>query len=120
MTAYPPEPWNLQGTGAITTWKVPVSSLPDLPDGVRPAGRRTALVTTAFVRYDERGLMAYDELLAAVVVRHGRGLARPAGKRDDDLEVAAALHRPRQLRRFGRAAEDHDAPFGRALCHRSP
>ena len=73
---YPPEPWDLTGTGAITTWRVTVGSLPGLPSGVRAAEvRGTALVTTAFVRYDHRGLMAYDELLAAVVVRHGRGLA---------------------------------------------
>lgn len=73
MTAYPPEPWDLTGVGHVTLWRLPVAALPALPFSARPlAVRRTALVATAFVRYDERGLMAYDELLAGVVVRLGR------------------------------------------------
>lgn len=73
---YPPEPWHLAGTGQITVWRVPVPALPVLPAGVRPlAVRGRALAVTAFVSYSEAGQMAYDELLAAVVVRHGRGVA---------------------------------------------
>lgn len=73
---YPPQPWDLAGTGHLTTWRVPATSLPPLPDGVRPVvARGTALVATAFVDYAASGLLAYHELLAAVVVRHGRGVA---------------------------------------------
>ena len=120
MTAYPPAPWELRGTGSITTWRVPVTALPDLPDGVRPAGRRTALVATAFVRYDERGLLAYDELLAAVVVRHGRGLALSITDIWVDSEVSVAGGRglwgiPKDLATFGeRYAETPDGPIAAA------
>lgn len=72
-TPYPPEPWDLAGTGHLTTWTVPVSALPALPFRATPVTvRGRAVVSTAFVAYSEAGLMAYDELLAAVVVRHGR------------------------------------------------
>ncbi|WP_121256371.1 acetoacetate decarboxylase family protein [Nocardioides ferulae] len=72
-TAYPPEPWDLAGQGWITLWRVPLDALPQLPFSARALHLRgQALVATAFVAYSEAGLMAYDELLAAVVVRHGR------------------------------------------------
>ncbi|MEI5674577.1 MULTISPECIES: acetoacetate decarboxylase family protein [unclassified Nocardioides] len=71
--AYPPEPWDLTGVGHVTLWRVPVDALPPLPFSATPlAVRGTALAATAFVSYDDRGLMAYDELLAGVVVRTGR------------------------------------------------
>lgn len=72
MIAYPPEPWDLTGIGHVTLWRVPTTALPALPFSARPltVGGQ-ALVATAFVAYDERGLMAYDELLAGVVVRVG-------------------------------------------------
>lgn len=117
---YPPEPWDLTGTGAITVWRVPVGDLPRLPDGVRPAGRGHALATTAFVRYDERGLLAYDELLAAVVVRHGRGLALSITDIWVDSEVSLAGGRglwgiPKDLATFGeRYAETTDGPIAAA------
>ena len=72
MTSYPPEPWDLTGVGHVTLWRVPVDALPPLPFSARPLTLGgTALVATAFVTYDDRGLMAYDELLAGVVVRLG-------------------------------------------------
>jgi len=72
---YPPQPWDLTGIGHLTTWSVPVAALPPLPFSATPVTvRGRAIVSTAFVAYSEAGLMAYDELLAAVVVRHGRGL----------------------------------------------
>lgn len=106
MTTYPPEPWDLRGNGAITVWHVDHDRLPILPKGTRPltvAGR--AVVATAFVRYDERGLMGYHELLAAVVVRHG---LRPALSITDiwvDSEVSKAGGRglwgiPKQMATF--------------------
>ena len=73
MTGYPPEPWDLTGVGHITLWRVPVDDLPALPAAATPLTvRGTALAATAFVSYDDRGLMAYDELLAGVLVRLGR------------------------------------------------
>jgi hypothetical protein len=69
---YPPEPWTLRGHGCVSLWTVRTRDLPALPEGVRPvtaAGR--ALVATAFVDYLPGGLLAYRELLAAVVVRRG-------------------------------------------------
>lgn len=118
---YPPEPWDLTGTGAITTWRVPVTALPQLPSGVRPAAvRGTALVTTAFVRYDDRGLLAYDELLAAVLVRHGRGLALSITDIWVDSETSLAGGRghwgiPKDLATFGeRYAETSDGPIAAA------
>ncbi|GEP37845.1 acetoacetate decarboxylase [Nocardioides psychrotolerans] len=72
-TPYPPEPWDLAGTGHLTTWAVPTSALPALPFSATPVTvRGRAIVSTAFVAYSAAGLMSYDELLAAVVVRHGR------------------------------------------------
>lgn len=118
---YPPEPWNLTGTGAITSWRVPVTALPELPAGVRPVtARGAALVTTAFVHYDERGLMAYDELLAAVLVRHGRGAALSITDIWVDSETSRAGGRglwgiPKELATFGeRYAENADGPIAAA------
>lgn len=73
MTDYPPEPWNLAGQAYLSLWRVPVSGLPDLPDGVEPmvTGGR-AQVFTAWVDYQEPGQLAYHELLATVAVRGER------------------------------------------------
>lgn len=118
---YPPEPWDLTGTGAITTWRVPVGVLPELPSGVRAAAvRGVALVTTAFVRYDDRGLMAYDELLAAVLVRYGRGVALSITDIWVDSETSVAGGRglwgiPKDLATFGEHfAETADGPIAAA------
>ena len=67
--SYPPEPWELHGRAWVSVWLVRVGAVPALP--VRPVtvfGR--AVVGTAFVDYRPPGL-AYHELLAAVLVRHG-------------------------------------------------
>lgn len=73
--SYPPEPWDLAGTGHLTTWRVPVDALPRLPFRARPVVvRGQAIVSTAWVAYSEDGLMAYNELLAAVVVRGRAGI----------------------------------------------
>jgi Acetoacetate decarboxylase (ADC) len=72
---YPPEPWDLRGHGYVSVWLVPPSALPGLPAGVtslRVAGR--AVVATAWVDYLPGGLLPYRELLAAVLVRRGRGV----------------------------------------------
>lgn len=75
--SYPPQPWDLAGIGRVTIWRVPTTALPQLPGGVRPwSVGGTSLAVTAFVTYVDRpgrpSVMEYDELLAAVAVRHGR------------------------------------------------
>lgn len=77
---FPPEPWQLSGRGALSAWRVATARLPALPPGATPLTLRgRALAVTAFVAYDDAGLLPYRELLAGVVVRHGRGAAaRPA------------------------------------------
>lgn len=69
MVSYPPEPWVLHGRACLSVWAVPVTALPPLPvRAVAVFGR--AVVGTAFVDYRPPGL-AYRELVAAVLVRHG-------------------------------------------------
>ncbi len=71
--AFPPAPWTLTGHMTLLLWNVPTSLVADrVPDGLTPlslAGR--SLLGTAWVRYDEGGMLAYNELLAAVHVRDG-------------------------------------------------
>lgn len=73
MSVYPPEPWHLRGQMYGALWRLPRSQVPGpLPAGVRPlitAG--TAWVATAWVDYQEGGVLAYRELLAAVLGRVG-------------------------------------------------
>ncbi|WP_194288951.1 MULTISPECIES: acetoacetate decarboxylase family protein [unclassified Nocardioides] len=105
-TAYPPEPWDLTGTGLISLWRVPVDAVPTLPAGARALTLRgQALATTMLVRYDERGAMAYRELLAGVLVRHGRGVALSITDIWVDSEASMAGGRalwgvPKQLAAF--------------------
>lgn len=77
-TDFPPEPWHLGGSMLATVWKVDPADVrarvdPYLPDGVHPVvvGGR-AVVMTAFVRYEPGSVVSYDELLVAVIARHGR------------------------------------------------
>lgn len=80
-TPYPPEPWHLQGDFAVGVFTIPVRDLPAgvleaLPAGARPltvAGR--VVVGVATVRYGPAGILAYDELLVALPVRHGARLS---------------------------------------------
>jgi hypothetical protein len=71
---YPPEPWYLAGTLHVSVWWIPVADLPPLPQGLRPKvllGR--ALIGTAWAVYELVGVLAYNELLAALPVsRDGR------------------------------------------------
>jgi hypothetical protein len=73
MTAYPPEPWNLAGQAYLSVWRVPVSELPELPEGAEPVvvGGR-AQVFAAWIDYQEPGQLQYHELLATVAVRGKR------------------------------------------------
>lgn len=73
---YPPEPWQLEGGMYVSLWRVSLADLPGdlaaaLPAGARPlllGGK--ALAGVAFVRYEPGGVLTYDELLTAVLVRH--------------------------------------------------
>lgn len=73
---YPPEPWTLCGDAFVSVWRLPEAELPALPDSVEPitiAG--TGIVVTAWVDYQEQGMLSYRELMATVAVRDG---AKPA------------------------------------------
>lgn len=74
---FPPEPWQLGGSMLATVWRhdadeVRARVAPYLPAGVTPlvVGGQ-ALVMTAFVRYEPGSVLAYDELLVAVIGRRG-------------------------------------------------
>ncbi|MGH3951690.1 MAG: acetoacetate decarboxylase family protein [Pseudonocardiaceae bacterium] len=73
---YPPEPWNLAGQAYASAWRLPAERLPELPPGIRPVivGGH-GFVVTAWVDYQEGGLLAYRELMVTVAVRSGRGIA---------------------------------------------
>ncbi|NYG55502.1 acetoacetate decarboxylase family protein [Nocardioides perillae] len=117
MTAYPPEPWDLEGTGQVGAWRVDAARVPALPDGARPlVARGRALAVTAFVDYAPTGLMAYHELLAGVLARHGRGVALSITDIWVDSEVSLAGGRglwgiPKDLADF---PDGTAAPTGRA------
>jgi hypothetical protein len=113
-TAYPPEPWHLRGELLTSAFRVPVRRIPghvraETPAGFRPVvtGGR-ALVWVAFARYVPGGVVAYDELLVAVLGR-GRGLRACVLQIWVDSPVSLAGGRelwgiPKHLGRFDRAA----------------
>ena len=73
-TAYPSEPWHLEGTMYVSMWRMRTAELPAicLPQGVRPARiLGQALVGTAWAVYRPGGVLAYNEVLAAVRVHAG-------------------------------------------------
>jgi hypothetical protein len=78
---YPPQPWGLTGSIHTSAWLVPLAEVhalldPALPTGYRPLTLRgRALVGAAFAHYAPGGVLTYQELLLAVVVRRG---LRPA------------------------------------------
>lgn len=72
--AFPPEPWHLGGFLLVSTFHVEPARVPGLaealPDGHRPVlvGGR-AVVGVASVTYTPGSVLAYDELLVAVLTR---------------------------------------------------
>ncbi|MFD5827225.1 acetoacetate decarboxylase family protein [Lentzea sp. NPDC060358] len=69
---FPPPPWHLCGRGWLTVATAPRPAISRLVPGVVPLvlfGR--VLVVSAFVDYDETGVLAYRELMVGVVVRKG-------------------------------------------------
>jgi hypothetical protein len=70
---FPPEPWRLRAEAWVSAWLLPPDAVPfSPPPGWRPAtlGGRVGL-GCAFVRYGPEGDLAYDELVAAVLIRRG-------------------------------------------------
>lgn len=70
---YPPQPWHLAGQLYLSLWAVPTGRLGGrLPPGARPVGfGRFALIGIAWVRYQAGGVLQYNELVEAVLVRQG-------------------------------------------------
>ncbi|MEU4806305.1 acetoacetate decarboxylase family protein [Actinosynnema sp. NPDC023587] len=72
--SYPAEPWHLTGSLVMSLFTVPAHLIPHdhIPLAMSPitvAGRAFACV--AFVDYGPDGMLAYQELLVGVLVRHG-------------------------------------------------
>jgi len=67
---WPAQPWDLHGRGWLTVWTAPRSaiSLPS-PDVVPLTLFGRVVVVSAFVDYQPPGVLAYHELMAAVLVR---------------------------------------------------
>ncbi|PSL56136.1 acetoacetate decarboxylase [Saccharothrix carnea] len=118
MVSYPPEPWELHGRACVSVWLVRAAALPRLP--VRPVTVfGWAVVGTAFVDYRPPGL-AYHELLAAVLVRHGARFGVSIARIWVDSETSRAGGRelwgiPKELAEFDRgrdlAARDARGPI---------
>jgi hypothetical protein len=73
MTGYPAEPWDLRGQLRSSVFLVPRAEVPDdLPPGCHPVRiGRYAVVGTAWASYEPGGVLAYRELMAALLVRRG-------------------------------------------------
>lgn len=74
---YPPAPWYLDGDFQVSVFRLPRTLLPDVMFGVVPADHTVVEVGgkvtlgVAFVHYTDGGVLAYEELLVALVVRSG-------------------------------------------------
>ncbi|WP_028238963.1 acetoacetate decarboxylase family protein [Stutzerimonas azotifigens] len=75
---FPNAPWHLTGSACLSAWRVPARVLPPVPQGLDYLRLGdTALLITAWARYQPGGTLAYNELAVAVPVRGG-GLLLPA------------------------------------------
>lgn len=77
----PPEPWHLRGGMYVSLWHPRAGEVPHrpLPAGVRPLVVAGRCVLPAFwADYRPGGTLTYHELLVALVVRDGRGIAATA------------------------------------------
>jgi hypothetical protein len=122
---YPPEPWHLDATMHVSLWTIPVADLPASLDAALPsdaapvvAGAR-ALVGGAFVRYAPGGVLAYDELLVACLVRVGTALRVTVSDIWVDSPTSLAGGRglwgiPKDLATFERRAVGHGRSRWRA------
>jgi hypothetical protein len=110
VTRYPEPPWKLQGRGGLSFWIIPSGSV-ELPEGVRPlelAGRW--FVGVGCIAYDESGMLAYNELVAAIAVRGTGGLGVHISHIWVDSPVSAAGGRelwgiPKKLAKFEKAGD---------------
>jgi hypothetical protein len=76
VPGYPPEPWQLRGQLHLSAFLVSPAAMPvELPPGCRPVRLgRFGVVGVAWVSYEPGGVLSYDELMATLLVRHGRRL----------------------------------------------
>ena len=74
---FPPQPWFLGGDLMLSSWLVEPDALSidawdTLPEGWTPISVGSRLIVgTAFAHYSPGGVLAYEELLVAVMVRRG-------------------------------------------------
>lgn len=79
-TSYPPEPWYLGGDFLLSIFRLPVSRLPAVALQAIPVDHSLvtvagcATVGVSFVHYTAGGVLAYEELLVALLVRKGARL----------------------------------------------
>ena len=117
-TSYPPEPWYLGGDFLLSVFRLPVSRLPAAALQAIPAdhslvtvaGRATVGVT--FVHYTAGGVLAYEELLVALLVRKGARLRSTIP--DIWVSSQSSMHGGRELwgipKQLGDFKRDHDGP----------
>lgn len=113
MTAvsYPPSPWHLKAAGHLSIWRVPVRNISnlDLPAGVTPvAFARSAWLAAGLVAYRPGGVLTYNELFLATLVRvnHQLGLTIIAIWVDSDASLRGGRELwgvPKQRAEFRRA-----------------
>jgi hypothetical protein len=121
--AYPPAPWRLGGSMAVSLWSFPRRNLPQdiLQEGLAPRGWfGRSILATAFAVYEPGGVLAYNELLLALRVRaSGRGMVNvPAIWVDSSASVAGARALwavPKELASFT-AGQTMLADGGRIEC----
>jgi hypothetical protein len=69
----PPAPWTCRCQAVVWFGRAPKAAADDLPGEL--AGRRALGVVGGIVRYLDTPVGAYDEVFAAIGVRHGRAVA---------------------------------------------
>lgn len=115
--AYPAEPWYLEGQLYLSVWFVRRADCPcGLPPGTRPlavAGR--CVMGTAWVVYEDGGVLRYNELVSAVLVRRG-AMPMPCVT-DAWVDSPASLEGGRRL--WGIPKERADFTFGPAPAFRA-
>ena len=75
--SYPPEPWHLGGTIHASLWLIPRDQVePLLLKGTRIVSwGGQAVLVTAWANYAPGGVLSYNEMLSAILVRANRKLA---------------------------------------------
>lgn len=114
--AYPPEPWYLEGQLYLSVWLVRRTDCPHgLPPGTRPLTIADRCVMgTAWVVYEGDGVLRYNELVSAVLVRRGARLMPCVT--DAWVDSTASLEGGRRL--WGIPKERAEFVFGPAPAFR--